>query len=231
MDPATSTGFWELTIIMVVIASWLLYRYVAPKGWREWSRAGLVQAFIIALYAEMYGFPLTIYVLSGFLGFDIAWGHESGHLWAALFGWGDLGAMVEMLVGYALVFFGISVLIEGWREVYHANREGCLANDRLYGMVRHPQYTGIFLAVFGQLIHWPTIPTLVLFPVIIWAYYRLANREETQMIEQFGEEYLAYRRRVPMFFPRRGEWRQFLDEARYTAQKLGPTGKPGTEGP
>jgi protein-S-isoprenylcysteine O-methyltransferase Ste14 len=204
MDPATSTGFWELTIIMVVIASWLLYRYVAPKGWREWSRAGLVQA---------------------------SWGHESGHLWAALFGWGDLGAMVEMLVGYALVFFGISVLIEGWREVYHANREGCLANDRLYGMVRHPQYTGIFLAVFGQLIHWPTIPTLVLFPVIIWAYYRLANREETQMIEQFGEEYLAYRRRVPMFFPRRGEWRQFLDEARYTAQKLGPTGKPGTEGP
>jgi protein-S-isoprenylcysteine O-methyltransferase Ste14 len=126
--------------------------------------------------------------------------------------------MVEMLVGYALVFFGISVLIEGWREVYRASREGRLATDRLYGMVRHPQYTGIFLAVFGQLIHWPTIPTLVLFPVIMWAYYRLAKREETQMIERFGEEYLDYRRHVPMFFPRRGEWRQFLYEARSTAE-------------
>jgi protein-S-isoprenylcysteine O-methyltransferase Ste14 len=137
--------------------------------------------------------------------------------------------MVEMLVGYALVFFGISVLIEGWREVYRASREGRLATDRLYGMVRHPQYTGIFLAVFGQLIHWPTIPTLVLFPVIMWAYYRLAKREETQMIERFGEEYLDYRRHVPMFFPRRGEWRQFLYEARSTAKEPSLSRNPGME--
>jgi protein-S-isoprenylcysteine O-methyltransferase Ste14 len=223
MDPGTETGFWELTIIMVVISSWLLYRYVAPKGWREWSRAGLVQAFIIALYAEMYGFPLTIYVLSGFLGLDIPWLHQSGHLWAALFGWGDLGAIVEMVLGYALVFLGISVLIEGWREVYHTSREGRLATDRLYGVVRHPQYTGIFLAVFGQLIHWPTIPTLVLFPVIIWASCRLAKREEAQMIERFGDEYLAYTRRVPMFFPRRGEWRRLHDQARAPAKEPAAT--------
>jgi protein-S-isoprenylcysteine O-methyltransferase Ste14 len=93
-----------------------------------------------------------------------------------------------------------------------------MATDRLYGVVRHPQYTGIFLAVFGQLIHWPTIPTLVLFPVIIWAYYHLARREEVQMIERFGDEYLAYRCRIPMFFPRRREWRRLLDEARSSAR-------------
>src|SRR3972149_3077508 len=217
METAKENGYWQLTIIMVVIASWLLYRYVAPKGWKEWSRAGLVQAFIIALYAEMYGFPLTIYVLSGFLGFDITWLHQSGHLWATLFGWGDLGSMVEMLLGYAMVFFGISLLIEGWREVYQARREPRLATHRLYGVVRHPQYTGIFLAIFGQLIHWPTIPTLVLFPAIVWAYYRLATREEAQMVERFGEEYVAYRRRVPMLWPRRGEWRRLLDETRSDA--------------
>ncbi len=199
---------------MVVIASWLLYRYVAPKGWREWSRAGLVQAFIIALYAEMYGFPLTIYVLSGYLGLDIPWLHQSGHLWATLFGWGDLGAMIEMTLGYGFVFAGISLLIEGWREVYRARREGRLATDRLYGVVRHPQYNGIFLAIFGQLIHWPTIPTLALFPLIVWAYVRLARKEEAQMIARFGDEYLAYRARVPMFFPRRGEWRRLLDATR-----------------
>lgn len=213
MEAAKETGFWQVTIIMVVIASWLLYRYVAPKGWKEWSRAGLVQAFIIALYAEMYGFPLTIYILSGYLGLDIPWLHQSGHLWASLFGWGDLGAMIEMLIGYSFVFFGISLLIEGWREVYQARREGRLAADRLYGVVRHPQYTGIFFAIFGQLIHWPTIPTLVLFPAIVWAYYRLARREEAQMVERFGEEYLIYGSQVPMFFPRRGGWRRLLQEA------------------
>jgi len=176
MERAAGIGFWELTVLMVVIASWLLYRYVAPRSWREWTRAGLIQAFIIALYAEMYGFPLTIYVLSGFLGWDIPWLHESGHLWATLFGWGDLGAMVEMVIGYGLLFFGVSLLMEGWREVHQASREGRLAVDR--------------------------------------AYVRLARREEREMLERFGEEYGEYRRRVPMFFPRRGEWRRLLDETR-----------------
>ena len=186
MDQGTNIGFWELSIIMAVIASWILYRYVAPKGWREWTRAGLVQAFIIALYAGMYGFPLTIYLLTGWLGIKLSWAHDTGHLWAYLFGWGELGAMVEMLVGYTFVFAGISVLAEGWREVYLATQEGRLATDKLYGVVRHPQYTGIFLAIVGQLVHWPTIPTVVLFPIIVWAYYRLAKKEEEQMVQKFG---------------------------------------------
>ncbi len=210
MDSAENIGFWELSIIMVVIASWILYRYVAPKGWREWSRAGLIQAFIIALYAEMYGFPLTIYLLTGWLGIDIPWAHESGHLWAAVFGWGALGAMIEMLAGYTLVFMGISILIEGWREVYVATKEERLATDKLYAVVRHPQYTGIFLAVFGQLIHWPTIPTVALFPVIVWAYYRLSKKEEKRMREQFGSAYETYQQNVPMFFPKRGEWKKLI---------------------
>lgn len=64
-------GHWGWVLIMVLIASWVLYRFVAPRSWRDWMGAGLVQAFIIALYAEMYGFPLTIYLLTGFLGIDL----------------------------------------------------------------------------------------------------------------------------------------------------------------
>ncbi len=215
-NAAPAGGTWGLTAVMVVIASWILYRYVAPQGWKEWSRAGLVQAFIVALYAEMYGFPLTIYLLSGFLGFDIPWLHQSGHLWAAIFDWGHLGAMVEMLVGYAIVFFGISLLIEGWREVYQATQAKRLATDGLYGVVRHPQYTGIFFAILGQLIHWPTIPTVVLFPIVVWAYYRLARKEEQEMIKAFGAQYESYRKTVPMFLPRRGQWIRLIDPQRAT---------------
>jgi len=55
------SGAWGLAVIMIVVASWVFYRYFAPKTWHEWAGAGVVQAFIIALYAEMYGFPITIY--------------------------------------------------------------------------------------------------------------------------------------------------------------------------
>ena len=213
-------GIWGLTIVMVLIVSWILYRYVAPQGWKEWSRAGLVQAFIIALYAEMYGFPLTLYLLTGWLGIDIPWLHQSGHLWAALFGWGHLGAMIEMLVGYTIVFIGISLLVEGWREVYLATREGRLATDGLYAIVRHPQYTGIFVAVLGQLIHWPTIPTLILFPVIIWAYYRLAKREEQHMLETYGRPYTVYQQQVPMFVPKQDDWKRFLAPGTFRQDEL-----------
>lgn len=204
-------GFWPLAALMIVIASWLLYRYVAPKEWKEWGSAGLVQAFIIALYAEMYGFPLTLYVLTGFLGIDIPMLHTSGHLWSTLLGYGRIGGIIEMVLGLTLVFFGIGLLIEGWREVYKARREGRLVTDRLYGVVRHPQYTGIFTALFGQLIHWPTVITLALFPIIVWVYVRLARKEERQMLRQFGERYLDYRQRVPMFFPTWGTWRELIE--------------------
>lgn len=203
-------GVWELTLVMVLIASWVLYRFVAPKSWREWSRAGLVQAFIIALYAEMYGFPLTIYFLTGWLGLRIPWLHENGHLWVSLFGWGPLAISIEMMLGYLLVFSGLSLLIEGWREVYRARKQQRLATTGLYGIVRHPQYTGIFLAILGQVIHWPTIPTVLLAPLIVWAYYRLARREERVLLEQWGVDYALYRQQAPMFLPRGGAWRYLL---------------------
>jgi protein-S-isoprenylcysteine O-methyltransferase Ste14 len=162
----------------------------------------MVQAFIIALYAEMYGFPLTIYLLTGFLGVDLPLTPYSGHLWATLLGYGPVGAILEMTLGYTFVATGLALLIFGWREVHQARREGRLGTHGPYSLMRHPQYTGIMLAVVGQLIHWPTIPTLILAPFIVWLYVRLARREEAQMIARFGEKYQAYRRHVPMFLPR-----------------------------
>jgi methanethiol S-methyltransferase len=137
-----------------------------------------------------------------------------GHRYVALLGFGDVGAVVEMVVGYAFVFLGILLLVERWRDLYHASRDRRLTTDGFYGVMRHPQYTGIFLALFGQLIHWPTLPTLVLFPIIVWAYVRLARREEAGLIERFGDEYLEYQRRVPMFFPRLREWRRLIEAMR-----------------
>ena len=161
---------------------------------------GRVQAFIIALYSEMYGFPLTIYVLTSFLQIKIPMVHSSGHLWATLLGYGYNGDQIEMAIGYPLVIVGLILIIRGWKRIYFSG--GYLVADGVYGIIRHPQYAGIFLAIFGQLIHWPTIPTLLLSPLIVCVYFRLARREEARLIKQFGTEYLEYRQRVPMFFPR-----------------------------
>jgi hypothetical protein len=120
-----------------------------------------------------------------------------------------------LLVGYTVVFIGISLLIEGWREFYLATQDGRLATDGLYAVVRYPQYTGIFVAVIGQLIHWPTIPTLVLFPVIVWAYYRLAKREEQQMLDKYGQQYAIYQQQVPMFVPKREDWKRFISPGEF----------------
>lgn len=193
-------GMWGLAVIVIVVASWLLYTYLAPRGWKEWGRAGVVQAFIIAFYAEMYGFPLTIYFLARFFGLDLAW-QEGGNLWAQIFGT-PIAHVVAMVIGYTIVFAGATLVADGWRRVHRARREGRLVTDGVYARVRHPQYTGLFLVVFGEgIVHWPTIVSVIAFPVIVLAYTLLARKEERQMLAKFGAEYRQYQQRVPMFIP------------------------------
>lgn len=208
-ETISHSGVWALAAIMIVIASWVLYRFLAPKTWREWASAGLVQAFIIALYAEMYGFPLTIYLMVRFFGLDSP--NLNASLWSTLLGIGELGMLISMLLGYTLLFIGIGIFIQGWRELYQARQKNQLITTGLYRFVRHPQYTGLFISLFGEgIVHWPTIFSVTIFPVIVLAYFFLARSEERKVIEEFGDEYRAYQARVPMFIPLPGQWRQLI---------------------
>jgi protein-S-isoprenylcysteine O-methyltransferase Ste14 len=194
-------GAWGLAVVVIAVVSWLLYRYLAPASWKEWARAGVVQAFIIAFYAEMYGFPLTIYVLARFVGLDLQW-TEGGNLWAQLFDT-EIAHMVAMVLGYTILAAGATMVAEGWRAIHAARRENRLVTDGIYARVRHPQYGGLFLITFGEgIVHWPTITSVIAFPIIVLAYVRLAHKEERQMIEKFGDAYREYQQRVPAFIPR-----------------------------
>jgi len=206
------SGIWILAAIMIVIASWFFYRYLAPKSWHEWAGAGVVQAFIIALYAEMYGFPLTIYLLARFGGLDKQ--NLDANLWSTLGGLGETGMFVSMILGYILLLFGIGLFFQGWRQVYKARDEHKLVTTKLYALARHPQYTGLFIGLFGEgIVHWPTLFSVGLFPIIVFIYYRLALREEVAITKEFGDEYLAYKTKTPMFIPSSNHWRAFWNES------------------
>ncbi|HCZ12504.1 MAG TPA: isoprenylcysteine carboxyl methyltransferase [Nitrospiraceae bacterium] len=152
----------------------------------------------------MYGFPLTIYILTGILGAKYPalnpFSHASGHLWLVLFGGGAAMMTVIHLISNGLVLIGFMIMWKGWKLIHAAKGE--LVVEGPYAYVRHPQYSGLFLVMIGMLIQWPTIITALMFPVLVFVYYRLSKREEGDMIELFGEEYKKYIAKTPMFMPR-----------------------------
>ena len=74
--------------------------------------------------------------------------------------------------------------------------------EGVYSYVRHPQYAGLFLVTVNFLLQWPSITTLVMWPILMFSYYRLALREEKDVEKIFGKQYEEYRKRVPAFIPK-----------------------------
>jgi protein-S-isoprenylcysteine O-methyltransferase Ste14 len=197
-------SLWSLVLFNSGLFAFFLVSFIAPLGKREWRSMGVVLAFIVALFTEMYGFPLTIYALSGLLGsrYQVLnpFSHANGHLWVVLFGGGDMMMTAIHLVSNGLVVVGFLVMGKGWNLVHRAG--GGLVSDGLYAHVRHPQYSGLFLVVIGMLIQWPTLITAVMFPVLVFMYYRLSKKEEREMLTRLGDEYREYMGRTSMFMPR-----------------------------
>jgi len=202
MDARYDYGFWGLVAFHVILLLFFGLSFLRPARRREWRSLGAFAAFVVALYTEMYGFPLTIYLLGTVLGrfpFADPFAHASGNLWASLFLDG-YGAALFMGLGGVLIIVGLVLLGKGWQAIHKA--EGGLVTGGIYGMIRHPQYAGLGLIIIGSLIQWPTLITLLMAPVLLISYYRLARREEHEMLASFREGYREYARQVPAFFPR-----------------------------
>ena len=203
---STAYGLWTLVALNSAVFLIFAFSFTKPQTARDWRSFGAFAAFIVALFVEMYGFPLTIYLMSGWLqtrypGLDFL-SHDAGHLWATLLGsQGDPHFGLPHLASYALLGGGFWLLSSAWNVLYHAQRREALATAGPYARIRHPQYVAFVMILLGFLLQWPTLLTLVMFPILAAMYARLAVTEEAEMRQRFGAVFDAYAARTPRFLP------------------------------
>lgn len=202
----TAYGLWTLVILNTAVFLIFAFSFSKPQTARDWRSFGAFSAFIVALFVEMYGFPLTIYLLSGWLqtrypGLDLL-SHDTGHLWATLLGSkGDPHFGALHLASYALLIGGFWLLSSAWNVLYHAQSRQALATAGPYARIRHPQYAAFVMILLGFLLQWPTLLTLAMFPILVAMYARLAVTEEAEMRRSFGAAFEVYAARTPRFVP------------------------------
>lgn len=196
-------GNWIAVIGSTVFFLVFTLGFLTPIKSRDWRSHGIFTAFIISLFTEMFGIPLTIYFLSSVFGVQVGLSGTDGHMLANLLSrlgvWNlNTGVIIVMIVSTVLIIIGLWLIYQGWKTIHNSKD---LVTKGIYANVRHPQYLGIMLITGALLIQWPTLPTLVMWPLLTLMYYRLAKREEGEMEGKYGNRYQKYKHEVPMFLP------------------------------
>lgn len=202
-------GLWPLVVMNVLVFALFALGFTRPRTRRDWRSFGVFTAFLVALFAEMYGFPLTLYLLSSWFGpqFGLpgAFTHDGGHLLNALIGWrGDPHVSPPHLLSSLLIGGGFWLVAWAWAVLYRAQQQRGLARSGPYAWMRHPQYAGFVLILTGFLVQWPTLLTLLMYPVLVVMYRRLARLEEAEARRSLGRAYAEYADHTPAFLPRWG---------------------------
>lgn len=201
MDPAINHfGQWGNVILWIILgAVFLFFTPFYRKSQRKPS--GVYLAFIVAMALEMFGIPMSVYILAWVFGARLPDGILWGHTLNSYIG------LTGMYIGTLLILAGIVLVILGWNVIYRRYwrkeaGEGELVTEGIYRFIRHPQYTGFLLITGGMLLDWATLPMLIMWPIMVVLYYRLARREEAELEQEFGQAYSDYKRKTGMFLPR-----------------------------
>lgn len=193
-------GLWGAVVVWIAIyAVFLLFVPFYKKS--QLKPAGTYLAFIVAFALEMFGIPFSMYAIGWAFGYTLPEGILWGHTLGSYIG------LTGMYIGLLVSLIGVGLVVVGWKQIhkgYWSKEEGSgkLITSGIYAHIRHPQYTGFFLITLGMILEWATLPLIVLYAILLVMYYRLAKKEERDMVEEFGPEYEAYRARTKMFVPK-----------------------------
>ena len=166
----------------------------------EKKPASVYIAFVLAFAIEMHGIPFSMYIISIIIGKNLPNGIFWGHTFFNSIGY------LGMYINIVLSLIGFIIIGNGWYNIYHKywskeDGERKIVKSGIYKYIRHPQYLGLFLLSTGMLIEWMTLSLLLMYPTIIGMYYRLAKREEKDLINEFGDQYTEYIEETKMFIP------------------------------
>ena len=129
--PSSGYGLWFFALINAAVFILFAFSFFKPQTPRDWRSFGAFSAFMVALFSEMYGFPLTIYLMSGWLQTrypGINWfSHDAGHLPEMMFGWqGNPHFGPFHILSFFLIGGGFWLISAAWPKLYEAQRSGKL---------------------------------------------------------------------------------------------------------
>ncbi|MEJ8850227.1 isoprenylcysteine carboxylmethyltransferase family protein [Variovorax rhizosphaerae] len=204
-DVDSGQAQWSLAFLNTGVFVGFAYSFFKPSTATDWKVFGAYSAFVAALFAEVYGFPLTIFLFRAWLSAAFPdvdmFGHEARHLWWLLWGPSDPHMGALRFLSFAIVFAGFLLLAMAWHALQRAQRREEIASTGPYRRIRHPQYGALIIIMLGLLFYWPTLPSMLLLPLLVVMYVRLARSEEQELIRERGEAWRSYAAATPRFLP------------------------------
>ena len=186
------THQWHIVVLNIV----MFISFLIPLSFRRkinWKEYGIVTAFFVSLFIEMYGIPLTILFTSKAID------NSNVEIANIVYDFEFLGVNIAMdmamLYATILIVIGTFFIIVAWFTLYKKIKKEDLVTSGIYSYSRHPQYFGFILIILGWLIGWPTILTLVFAIILIYKYVKVCKIEEKEL--SYIKKYEKYKEKVP----------------------------------
>jgi len=192
--PHVITHQWHIVLINIL----MFITFLIPLSFRrkiDWKEYGIVTAFFVSLFIEMYGIPLTILFVSKSIN------SPSIEIANVVYEFEFLGVTIAMdmamLYASVLIVIGTIFILVAWITLYKKIKKEELVTTGIYSYSRHPQYFGFILIIIGWFVGWPTILTVVFAIILIYKYIKVCRVEEKELAHI--KSYQEYRDNVPFF--------------------------------